>query len=271
MPAEDELVASFGLPDPGPSEIGEDSVFVDITDVVADWISGESDNYGLMVKLAEEGTGTEAIAEFGTSQSRNRPVESDEGDTVLVDVRPSMRISYIDTTGESDNDTTLWYLPANDTFSDTLVVPLEGPLLIVGNGFPSRSFVKFDLDALPEGSTLTRAVLDLMVAADSSSFDEITITCHGILEGGWNGFDTDIGLSGAGTATLLRDDYGFDRVVHMDITPLVQPQVGGVVANNGYVIKSTKEGRDVDYVKFYPNPRLRVYYAMPPDPWYRRD
>jgi hypothetical protein len=247
MPAADELAGNFTLPDPGPEELGEDSVSVDITGVVADWMSGASDNYGLMVKLDEEGTATEAIAEFGTSQGRNRPVETDEGDTVLVDVRPSVRIAYIDTTGESDNDTTLWYLPSNDTFSDTLVTPFEGDMLIVGNGFPSRSFVKFDLDVLPEGSTLTRAVLDLTLAAGLSS------------------------SAGAGTTTLQRKDYELDGLVRMDITPLVRPQVGGVVSNYGYVIKSTKEAFDLDYVRFYPDPKLRVYYALPPEPWYWRD
>jgi hypothetical protein len=270
MPAADKLAGNFTLPDPSPEELGEDSVSVDITGVVADWMSGASDNYGLMVKLDEEGTATEAIAEFGTSQGRNRPVETDEGDTVLVDVRPSVRIAYIDTTGESDNDTTLWYLPSNDTFSDTLVTPFEGDMLIVGNGFPSRSFVKFDLDVLPEGSTLTRAVLDLTLAAGSSSFDEITISCYGALSE-WNGFDTEIGSAGAGTTTLQRKDYELDGLVRMDITPLVRPQVGGVVSNYGYVIKSTKEAFDLDYVRFYPDPKLRVYYALPPEPWYRRD
>ena len=271
MPAADELVTTFTLPDPGLGEIGEDSLFVDITGVVADWISGESRNYGLMVKMEEEGTATEAIAEFGTSQARNRSVETDEGDTVLVDVKPSMRIAYIDTTVDPDNDTTLWYLPSNDTFSDTLVTPFAGPFLTVGNGFPSRSFVKFDLDVIPEGATVTRAVLDLTVAAESSSFDEIVITCHGILDSEWKGFDTGIGASGTGTVTLVREDYGFDKEVHMDITKLVQPQVGDVVPNYGYMIKSTKEAFDLDYVRFYPDPRLRVYYALPPDPWYRKD
>lgn len=270
MPAADELVGNFSLPDPGIEELGEDSVLVDMTSVVADWIGGVSDNYGLMVKIEEEGTATEAIAEFGTSQARNRPVETDEGDTVLVDVRPSIRIAYIDTSGGANNDTTLRYLPANDTFSDTLVTPFTGDMLTVGNGFPSRAFVKFDLDALPEGSTLTRAVLDLTVAADSSSFDEITISCYGMLSE-WEGFDTQIGATGAGTTTLHRKDYMFDKAVRMDITPLVTPQVSGLVSNYGYVIKSTKEAFDLDYVRFYPNPRLRVFYALPPDPWYRRD
>lgn len=268
MPAEDELVATFELPDPGAGQIGEDSVFINMESVVADWISGASDNYGLMFKLREEGTAVEAIAEFGTSQSRNRPVETDEGDTALVDVRPSMRIAYRDTANESD--TTLWYLPANDTFSDTLVTPFQGSLLLVGNGFPTRSLVKFDLGALPEGSTLTRAVLELTVAAESSSFDEISVSCYAALEE-WKGFDTQTGSQGAGAKTLHRKDYEADGVINMDITPLVQPQVAGIAANHGYVIKSTKEAFDLDYVRFYQTPRLRVYYALPPDPWYRRD
>jgi hypothetical protein len=268
MPAADELAATFTLPDPGLGELGEDSVFVDITGVVADWISGESDNYGLMVKLEEEGTGIESIAEFGTSQSRNRPVETDEGDTVLVDVKPSMRIAYRDTA--NDADTSLWYLPANDTFSDTLVTPFEGTMLLVGNGFPTRSCVKFNLDVIPEGSTLSRAVLELTVAADSSSFDEIAVACYAVLEE-WDGFDTSIGSQGAASTTLLREDFQFDDVIKMEITPLVAPQVTGAVPNYGYVIKSVNEARDVDYVRFYANPKLRVYYALPPDPWYRRD
>jgi hypothetical protein len=268
MPAAAELVATFYLPDPGAGQAAEDSVFVDIGSVVADWMSGASDNYGLMVRLAEEGTATEAIAEFGTSQSRNWPVETDEGDTVLVDVRPSMRIAYRDTANESD--TTLWYLPANDTFSDTLMTPFQGSTLLVGNGFPTRSLVKFDLDVLPEGSTLTRAVLEITVAAESSSFDEISVSCYAALEE-WKGYDTQIGSKGTGTKTLNRKDYEADRVINMDITPLVQPQVAGVTANHGYVIRSTKEASDLDYVRFYPTPRLRVYYALPPDTWYRRD
>ncbi len=268
MPMADTWVADFMLPDPGPGEVGEDSVFVDITAAVGDWISGESDNYGLMVKLEEEGVGIESIAEFGTYQSRNRPVETDEGDTVLVDVRPSMRIAYRDTA--NDADTTLWYLPANDTFSDTLVTPFEGSMLLVGNGFPTRSHVKFDLGVLPEGATLTRAVLELTVAAESSSFDEITIACYAALEA-WEGFDTSTGSKGIASTTLSREDFRIDDVIKMEITPLVEPQVAGTVANHGYVIRSTKEASDLDYVRFYPDPKLRVYYALPPDPWYRRD
>ncbi|MGD9401521.1 MAG: DNRLRE domain-containing protein [bacterium] len=268
MPQPDELLATFALPDPGPGAIVEDSVFVDITTVVAEWISGESDNYGLVMKLDSEGTAAEAIAEFGTSQSRNRPVEDDEGDTTLVDVRPSMRVAYRDTA--NDADTTLWYLPANDTFSDTLVTPLGGSLLTVGNGFPSRAFIEFDLGAIPEGSRLSRAVLELTVSADSSSFDEISVICHAALEA-WNGFDTDIGGQGVGTTTLSREDFETDGVIRMEISELVIPQVGGVVANHGYVIKSTKEAFDLDYVRFHATPRLMVYYALPPEPWYRRD
>jgi hypothetical protein len=268
MPAVDELVATFTLPDPGPGEIGEDSVFVDLTGLVSQWIGGENDKYGLMLKLQQEGMGAETIAEFGTAQARNRPVETAEGDTVLVNPKPSLRIAYRDTANASD--TTLWYLPANDTFSDTLLTPFDGTMLVVGNGFPSRSMVKFDLDVLPEGCTVTRAVLELTVAADASSFDEITIICHGALEP-WEGYSTLIGTSGTGTTTLKREDYKFDQDIQMEITPLVEPQVAGKVANYGYVIKSTKEASDLDFVRFYANPRLRVYYALPPDPWYRRD
>ena len=268
MPQPFELRATFTLPDPGPGEILEDSVFVDITAVVAEWINGEYDNYGLMMKLDSEGSAAEVMAEFGTSQSRKRPVETGEGDTVLVDIRPSMRIAYRDTA--NDADTTLWYLPANDTFSDTLLTPLDGSMLVVGNGFPSRAFVKFDLDAIPEGSTLARAVLELTLAADSSSFDEISIICHAALEE-WDGFDTGIGGTGVGTRTLNREDFETDGVVHMEISELVIPQVAGIVSNHGYVIKSTSEAFDLDYVKFYANPRLRVYYVLPTDPWYGRD
>ena len=268
MPATDQLVATFTLPDPAPDDLGEDSVFVDITGVVADWISGESDRYGFMVKLAEEGTGIESIVEFGTSQGRNRPVEQDGGDTLLVDVRPSMRVAYRDTANEAD--TSLWYLPANDTFSDTLVTPFEGAMLLVGNGVPSRSHVKFDLDVLPEGSTLTRAVLELTVAADSSSFDEITVACYAALEE-WTGFGTSIGAEGVASTVLSREDYQVDGVIKLEITPLVELQVAGIVANHGYVIRSVKEYFDVDYVRFYRNPQLRVYYALPADPWYPRD
>jgi hypothetical protein len=73
------------------------------------------------------------------------------------------------------------------------------------------------------------------------------------------------------STTLRREDYKFDGVIKMDITPLVEPQVAGTVTNYGYVLKSVKEAFDVDYVRFYRNPILRVYYALPPDPWYRRD
>jgi hypothetical protein len=268
MPAADELVATFMLPDPGPNKLGEDSVFVDITGPVAAWISGESDNYGLMIKLAQEGSGIESMFEFGSSQGRNRPVPTDEGDTVLVDVRPSMRIAYRDTA--NDTDTSLWYLPANDTFSDTLITPFDGSMLIAGNGFPSRSHVKFDLDLLPEGVTLTRAVLELTVSAESSSFDEITVSCYAALEP-WRGYETSTGAQGVTSTTLLREDYHVDGVIKMEVTPLVELQVAGSVANYGYVVRSVREYFDLDYVRFYRDPQLRVYYALPPDPWYRRD
>jgi hypothetical protein len=261
MPAADELISRFSLPEPGAGDIAEDSVFVDITEAVEDWIGGQSLRHGLMIKYEAEGSALEAIAEFGTGQSRNRPVETAEGDTVLVDIRPSMRIAYMDTA--NDNDTTLWYLPANDTFADTLVTPFTGPLLLVGNGFPSRSFVKFDLSSIPDGSTLTRAVLELRVAADSSSFDQISVICHASLESEWSGVESVIGSEGAGTKTLLKENFEADGTVAMDITPLVQPQVAGLVSNRGYVIKSTNEAYDLDYVRFYPDARLRVYYVLP--------
>jgi hypothetical protein len=95
-----------------------------------------------------------------------------------------------------------------------------------------------------------------------------------------SGFGVTYGSSGAGSKVLLADTLAIHPTFTMNVTPLVQPQISGLLrANYGLVIKSTTETTDLDYVVFVPTrsgntadaPKLEIRYALPPPPWYRRD
>jgi len=158
------------------------------------------------------------------------------------------------------------------------MVPRPDTLLTCANGAPARTFIKFDVSTLPREATVISAKLKLTADMDLSSFDEMTLVCHALLDT-VSGFHTKYGSQGAGTTALTDSALSGNPSFTMTVTALVQPVVSGLVTSYGFVIKSPNEKFDLDYAVLvstgdgHPNlaPRLEIEYIMPPPPWYRRD
>jgi len=256
-------VASFS----GPMESG-DSVFVDITELAEAWRFDEEVNYGLAIKMDETPGAPQAIAEFGTKEVLLKVVD----DSTIYDFRPALRFAYVDTGGEQQHAIAI---TSEDVFADTLVTPFppDTSSVLCGNGFPSRGFVKFDLSDIPDGSTLARSVLVISPDLERSSFDSMGVQCHAVLDADWSGYDTEIGASGTGLATLLPAELSAGEEVEMDITVILQDIIAGTQPNYGLALRSTDERFDLDFARFfshsYPDtdlvPVLRVEYVLPPE------
>jgi hypothetical protein len=260
----EEPVAHLQLPSaPG-------SIFVDVTDAVVSWIRQEGTNYGLALKAHDE-TGPEFLVEFATREISVKEID----DSTSLDLRPALRIAYLDTAGEDQRAISI---AAEDAFADTLVSPFaeDDVHLVCGSGFPSRSLLKFDIDRIPEGSTVTRSVMSLTLDSQASSFDSTGITCHAVLESPWDGFETQIGVSGIATVTLEADEIAADETVDLDVTVLVQPLVARSENNRGFAVKTSNEIFDLDFLRFWSHrtpdgdlrPKLVVDYMLPPAPPY---
>jgi hypothetical protein len=188
----------------------------------------------------------------------------------------------VDTGGEDQRAVSI---ASEDVFADTLVTPFPPDTLsmLCGNGFASRSFVKFDLSDIPEGSTLARSVLLISPDLEQSSFDSMEVECHAVLDATWSGFDTEIRALGAGLVTLIPEKLSDGDTLEMDITAILQDVVAGKKPNYGLALKSPDERFDLDFVRFfshsYPDtdlvpvlrPVLRVEYMLPPEPPYPED
>ena len=270
MPAAGDEILSFGLqPEP------EDSVVLDVTGIVSEWGKGTTTNRGFMIRCLDEFSPTQRIVEFA---SAGDPSTRDlvGTDTTTIQVWPVLRVVSVDST-DSTEFTEL--VAAVDTFADTLAAARSDTVLTVANGFPSRTFIKFDFSGIPLEATVTRAVLKLAADMSASSFDSMAVICHAVLDT-VSGFGASYGTSGSGKTTLTRAAMASDPSFAMEVTPLVQPQVSRFVkVNYGLVVKSADETADLDFVILVPTragqpglaPRLEIHYVLPPRPWYWRD
>jgi hypothetical protein len=264
MPAAGNRVAGFALEAPG-----EDSVTADITAMVSAWVKNEMPNRGISVRLDTEGT-PQTMVEFA---SREDASTRSFGDTTIY-VRPAIRIKYVDSAGDTGF---VQALATEDTFADTLFVPMPDSLLAVANGSPRRAFIKFDVSSLPREANLVKASLRLSADMNASSFDSMVVVCHALLDT-VSGFSTLYGTQGAGTTTLVAHKISTDPTFTMLVTPIVQPVVSGLVTNHGLIVRSSDEAADLDFVVFFPAsaadtlaPRLEIIYTKPQGPLYRKD
>jgi hypothetical protein len=281
LPTLDDKVATFSLGSPDPSTIAVDSVLIDIKSLVLSWMREERDNYGLAVKLEDDSPG-EAILEFASREdATTRDVVADD-DTTDFYVRPAIRVVYAydaSTTSlalaaaPAATDTSyLQALATEDTFAHTLLTPFPDTLLVCANGFPSRTFLRFDLSGVPPEASVIRAQLNLTLDMAASSFDSMTVICFGLVEP-ISGYTTSHGAAGSGSTTLSYASKRNDPDIAMDVTPLVQPQVSRKVSNYGLVVRSTNEKIDLDFAVIASSrgdsadaPRLEVQYLVPPAP-----
>jgi hypothetical protein len=270
MPAAGDEIASFGLP-PNP----EDSLVLDVTATVSAWGKGTSANRGFVIRCLEEFAPTQRIVEFASGDDPSTR-ELIGADTTTIRVWPVLRVVSVDST-DSTEFTEL--VAAVDTFADTLASARSDTVLTVANGFPSRTFIKFDFSGIPREATVTRAVLKLAADMSASSFDSMAVICHAVLDT-VSGFGVAYGTAGSGKTVLTRADMTANPSFAMEVTPLIQPQVSRFVkANYGLVVKSADETADLDFVVLVPTragqadlaPRLEIHYVLPPRPWYWRD
>jgi hypothetical protein len=281
LPALDEQVATFSLGSADPSTIAVDSVLVDVTSLVVSWMREERENWGLAVKLEDDSPG-DAILEFASREdATTRDVVADD-DTTNFYVRPAIRVVYAyDASATSlalaaapaAIDTSyLQALATEDTFAHTLLTPFPDTLLVCANGFPSRTFLRFDLSAVPQEASIIRAQLNLTLDIAASSFDSMTVMCFGLTEA-ISGYATAHGTAGSGSTTLSYASKQDAPDVAMDVTPLVQPQVSNLVSNYGLVVRSANEKIDLDFAVIASSrgdsadaPRLQLQYIVPPEP-----
>ena len=287
----DTLDQSYIFWDDMPARSTEDSVIhippaeslhswvVPVTSIVSSWVSNEQPNLGLVIKLVdEEAPGGELIVEFASRETP--PEESTVNDvTTTMDHRPMLKIAYIE--AEVDTVDTLELYPAGDVFVDTLMTPFPADTLglLCSNGVRSRCFVKFDVGCVPVEATVAKATLRLTPNLEESSFDSMTVRCHAVLDPGWQGDSTVIGMTGVGSHLLKIDDLVPGDVVDMVVTALIQPLVSGEQTGYGLVVRSSDEAADLDFVRFFSSavedsilrPRLLINYLLPPNPGYREE
>jgi hypothetical protein len=254
-----------------------DSVAVDLTGIVTSWVSNETENLGIVIKLDEDQVVSDAIVELASRETPTEEEIADE-DTTVIDYRPALRIAYLDTAGEQQYTR---LVASTDVFADTLLAPFAAdPLsILVANGSPTRGFVKFDVTAIPIEATVTKAVLELTPNLETSSFDSIEVICHVLPDSPWEGYGSDIGITGAGLEELVRRHLSEGETVRMVITPLIQPLIARTEVNYGYVLKSTSESADLDFIKFHSHlaenpanrPTLMIEYIVPPHPPYSEE
>lgn len=268
-----ERVAVFSLGSGNPDAMIEDSVIVDLTSLVSGWVSAQDSNFGLAIKLEDE-IGSRIIAEFATAQDPTTRDRIADSDTTDFQVWPHLKIDYIE-----DSDTSyVEALSTQDVFAPALDEPLPDNLLACGNGFPSRAFVGFDLEDIPREASVVRAEINLTVDLVSSSFDEITVGCYGLVAPS-AGFKTAHGSTYIDSETLADSTVKSDPGFAFDVTVAVQALVSRQVDNYGFVFESLGEDTDLDYAVFQsamggrPDlaPRLKVYYTLPPAPRYEKD
>jgi len=271
MPAAGDEIMPFGL-----GTEPEDSVVLDVTETVAAWAKGTSTNRGFMIKCLDEFSPDQRIVEFASSEEPFARKLIEGSDTTTIKIVPVLRVVSVDST-DSTEFTQL--TAAIDTFADTLTTARSESVLTVANGFPSRTFLKFDFSLLPREATVIRAVLRLSADTTASSLDSMSVICHAVLDT-VSGFGASYGATGSGTTLLTRHKLANDPSFAMDVTPLVQPQVSQLVkVNYGLLVKSADEVADLDYVVLVPRssgrselaPKLEVHYVVPPRPWYRRE
>ena len=266
-------IASFSLTPDGPDTIRADSVVLDVTETVASWVSKETANTGIAIKRDNE-TGSESIVEFASREDGTTRTVS--GDSASFFVRPVLRISYVDSSGADTSF--VQALSTHDTFVDTLLVPLPDTLIACSNGFPTRTYLKFDIEsAVPRQASVIMSELKLSVDLSASSFDSLSVIACALTEP-FEGFTTEFGAVGTGIKLLtfhaIRETPSFS----MNVTALVQPIVSQLVTNNGLLIKSTAESADLDFVVFASTaegggapPRLEIRYTLPAPPGYERN
>jgi hypothetical protein len=209
-------------------------------DLVQSWLDGDS-NLGILLKA--EGLEDDRMKYFYSEDTPYFPylemvfTAQDSADTVAVDSK-------------------------KDTFIAQPVSSPEGDLLLVSDGHVTRSWIRFDLSAIPESSFINLALLSLTVSEFRDPLDNMSLRAYPVSDRQTLDYDT---TPSAGVNLFPGKD-----VAEFNITGLVRQWVTGT-ENEGILLKSYLEYSSLSQSFFYSpradsaqQPSLKIVYTARP-------
>ena len=210
-------------------------------ELVQGWLDGQP-NYGLLLKTDEPDD--DHLKYFYSEDTPYYPylkmvfADEDEADTAIVDSK-------------------------KDTFiAEPVALPGED-LLLVSDGHVTRSWLQFDLSAIPESCFINLALLSLTVEEFKDPLDNMSLRAYPVSDVQTLSYKT----SSYGRTSL----YSGKESVVMDITAMVQDWAAGT-ENLGILLRTYLEHSSISQVLFLTStadsaqrPTLSVVYTARPE------
>ena len=210
-------------------------------ELVQGWLDGQP-NYGIMLKSNEQED--DHLKYFYSEDTPYYPylqmifTSQDSADTIMIDSK-------------------------KDTFIAE-PVPLPGEdLLLVSDGHVARTWLQFDISAIPESSFINLAMLSLSVSEFRDPLDNMSIRAYPVSDRHTLSYET----SPSATANLFPGR----ELVEFNITTLAQDWVTGT-ENLGILLRPYLEYSSLSQVLFYSSsadsahrPSLKIVYTIRPE------
>ena len=242
--------------------VENDTVFVTIQEeLLIEWINDINANYGIIVYTQTP----DLIIEFNSSESINSP---------------RIKFTYTNKNEESvDFNKSFTYdtfiAETNDIFS------IYQDRLILSNIQPIRSYLKFNLDKdyfnITDSTefkriTINKAELYFTRKTENEYFEQSTFSIKPYLVSNVLEDTTD-----ESEPMIADDDYedlynitSIDSLkmsepdlFKVDISKMVQSYISNNTENNGILLRSIYESKDLKYLEFEPSVQLRIIYTLP--------
>ena len=190
-------------------------------DLVASWLSGGPNN-GLLLRATD--LGADNLKYFYSEDTPYNPILN-------------FTFATSDTT-----DTTVTAIASHDAFIAQPGEPPEDAVLRVGDGIVYRTWLRFDLSAVPESVFVNRATLALTMMDFSSPLDRMTLAARRVTDMETLAFSSSL----SGSASL----YSAKELVEVDLTALVQSWIYGT-ENEGLILSPYLEYVDLSQALFW--------------------
>jgi hypothetical protein len=211
-------------------------------ELVAGWLQGEQNN-GIIITAVEPES--ENLKYFYTEDTPYDPI-----------------LTLTFATGDT-TDTTFYTTSTRDAFIAQPQDPPPDDVLCVADGIVRRTWLQFDISALPESVFVNRAVLSLTVTDFLSPLDNTTVGAYQITD--------PVTLEYSAVLYGSANLFSGKDVLEIDMSPLVQKWAYGT-SNDGILLKNPSEYRDISSVYFSPpsagiaeRPTLTVTYTRRPE------
>ena len=222
-----------------------------ILSVAQSWVDDPASNRGVAFIPID---GSDVMLEFDALEGGIQPEVTFAWNTGTVDTTASVFVS-------NDN----YVLEKTPAF-----VPLDGQpgRITVGRGYPTRSYLFFDIPELGDRATINRAELVLHLDSTMSDLSSFPLAFRRITGAGWQGDSTEVEAIQYGNVTLSS---GADSVAS-NATSLVASIVEST--NLGILVQAAEERGDGDYARFHSEatampelaPTLRIWYTPGDEP-----